>query len=394
MARSMACLPLVSTRKFVPSRAWTTSSTLLTPKEAPKITDFNNCREYLLYKFANKKKLTNTEWTSTLEDITGTLPMSDINSLIDDKVPDYEELSMGKKRHTVMRTNKLAHQQLNEESRTLFVLSVCGEMKNLSLALSFQDFLRESMEQDLSIKQKQVILRLISKTEDNDKEVIAKSIQTCDELKKNRLPKEKSNSNLSFQLLGAYANTSSWRQAFEVCDLSRDMSFSQSGPHLVSVAPVTILIRRLLKEGEFEKMWRLMRSSLFLAYGEALRETIPDEIDKVAVDWLNFCQSVKTDKDCFENVEKLLTYFSDIGYFLRCDVEEKLKEIFHGRLKNEYELKDFKISQKGVCPVCKTHLERLKISKDVVEKLRNSVDSRLVRGKDMYWQTTPKELNK
>lgn len=58
----------------------------LSTQEDVDITDFNNCREYIMHVVKDKSNLTHSEWQTLLDEITNTLPASDVVSTLDIKV--------------------------------------------------------------------------------------------------------------------------------------------------------------------------------------------------------------------------------------------------------------------------------------------------------------------
>ncbi|XP_041468863.1 mitochondrial ribonuclease P catalytic subunit-like [Lytechinus variegatus] len=125
------------------------------------------------------------------------------------------------------------------------------------------------------------------------------------------------------------------------------------------------------------------------------RDLIPT--DASVLEMLSFFTSSVDDQSVLQDnvvvVVGLLNYQRAKRHFPSHDVAKELGNWFKSKQHETWRVSFTQISHTGVCKSCSSHLEPLKISEEEFINLREEIFSKVIRGKDIFRKTTPKELD-
>ncbi|XP_071490587.1 mitochondrial ribonuclease P catalytic subunit-like [Diadema antillarum] len=91
-------------------------------------------------------------------------------------------------------------------------------------------------------------------------------------------------------------------------------------------------------------------------------------------------------------VAGLLDHMRVKRHYPQESIAQELKTWFERKQNESWRASFTKVSQKGICQSCQEHLDSLRLSSEEFNNLRDEIFSKVIRGKDIFKKTTPKEL--
>ena len=278
---------------------------------------------------------------------------------------------------------------VNRVNRDSVILKEILHSEEISLGKSFYD----SFQKNRSVLLDDYMLKLFTNANDEQIEVFQDFVI---DLASAVLKKGKASlpPHVYWQAIEALARTRVWRETADKHLQGEEYSEgSDSGGEAASK-----YILRALKEKDFYLMWKLMHGKHFNQNFNILREMIPDEIvschEKVNCDWIKHCEVVRNEEgeEVAElEMEKLFSYLRTVGRYIGSETQAALLEYYkqsrtrharHGGV------------NRGTCLACRTELGRREITQEELVMLQEALMEFVIKKKDIYQSTDPRELDK
>jgi len=199
--------------------------------------------------------------------------------------------------------------------------------------------------------------------------------------------------NIHWQALESLARTRVWREMVEKYVTEEKFPDSRS-----SVAAVTAFVLRALQEKDYDLVWQLVQGKLFNMEFDVLRGNIREELascyEKFNCNWINHCEVVREEKG--EEVaelamEKLFIYLRTVGRYAGKETKAALLEYYKQSKSRTARLSSV---NKGACKTCKTEMEMRVISQQEMDMVKEALLTFVIKKKDIYQNTDPKELHR
>ena len=166
----------------------------------------------------------------------------------------------------------------------------------------------------------------------------------------------------------------------------------------VNASVQSAFVLKALDEKDIVKVWQQMNEKQFNLRFDKLRENVPEDLascyEKVNCNWIKHCEVVREEegeKVAEVEMEKLFIYLRTVGRYAGMETEAALLEYYKQSRSRTAMVSSL---HKGVCKTCKTELEKRVITQQEMDMMKDAVLEFVIKKKDVYQSTDPKELHK
>jgi mitochondrial ribonuclease P protein 3 len=267
-----------------------------------------------------------------------------------------------------VRKDLLNGRNVNEKNIDGIIVGFCSRVKRLDLAKSYFDFIKSQNYLPSDGASAKYLRSIWSHKQAN------KSFQInhdeinniCDNLvKRNKFLHPE----LADNIITGYCSTKYWLKSFDIIDkLKKDEI--ETGPAIYSP-----IISAAIENNDLKLVWKLI--------DKVIEENSAPSAFRVLEFFDKFYDNVN-------EIEKMLSIISELNMIFSDELVNQFKEIFD----RKFDAKIVNIKRNGICHSCHSKLPSVDLNREEFEKLSKNFHEEVFVRKDVFCQTTPKELER